>query len=267
MKFLAVVEDEAVEWRVLRALSRQESMATECCKIRDIATCQMTMIDQFQFLQNLKASDYSFDVFYDIGANIGVWSREVQKIFPNARFEMFEPLAGRNRDVDDKSVYDQVPNSSLHSIALSDMNGEISLKVLDRLGVGSSILVLDSDRQKNINIINCESWRLDDFVNARNLPQPDFIKLDTQASELRILQASVSTLKRTKFILVETWARRIYGPETPLFHELSAWLHTQEFVLYDILSLDDGREPNGEVRWFDALFIKKEFSMSPAWSL
>jgi FkbM family methyltransferase len=227
----------------------------------------MTMIDQFRFLRELKSSDHLFQVFYDVGANIGVWSKEVQKIFPEARFEMFEPLAGRNPETDQKTVYKSIPNSSLHPVALSDVNGTIELKVLDRLGVGSSILVLESDRKKDINIITCDTWKLDDYVCAQNLPQPDFIKLDTQASELRILKASTETLKRTKFLLVETWARRSYGPDTPLFHELSSWLYDQGFILYDILSLDDGREPNGEVRWFDALFIRKEFSMSPKWSL
>jgi FkbM family methyltransferase len=227
----------------------------------------MTMIDQFNFLKKLKDCGQTFEIFYDIGANIGVWSREVQKIYPEARFELFEPLAGRNLETDEKAVYSQVSNSSLHPIALSDINGKVELKVLDRLGVGSSILVLASDRKKDINIITCDTWRLDDYVIAQGLPQPDFIKLDTQASELKILQASTHTLKRTKFLLIETWARRLYGPETPLFHELSSWLHDHDFVLYDILSLDDGREPNGEIRWFDALFIKKEFSMSPKWSL
>jgi FkbM family methyltransferase len=227
----------------------------------------MTMIHHFKFLKDLREGGNNFEVFYDIGANIGVWSREVQKIFPDARFEMFEPLAGRNRETDEKSVALDVPNSRLHSIALSDTNGNIDLKVLDRLGVGSSILVLESDRKKDIPIVSCESWRLDDYIALRNLPQPDFLKLDTQASELKILKAATQTLKHTKYILAETWARRIYGPETPLFHELSYWLHSQGFVLCDILSLDDGRELNGEVRWFDALFINKACSMSPAWSL
>ena len=83
----------------------------------------MTMIDHFKFLRDLKSAGYYFNVIFDIGANIGVWSREVQKIFPAARFEMFEPLIGLNPDTTASAVFDQIPNSRLHSVALSDANG------------------------------------------------------------------------------------------------------------------------------------------------
>lgn len=226
----------------------------------------MTMIDHFKFLRDLQSSGYSFNVIFDIGANIGVWSREVQKIFPNARFEMFEPLIGQNQETTASAVFGQIPNSRLHSVALSDKNSTAKFKILDRLGVGSSLLVLESDHKKDIKIISCDTARLDDFVEINRLPQPDFMKLDTQGSELKILKGSVETLKNTSFLLVETWARRGYGPETPLFHELSDWLYGQGFILFDMLSLDDGRESNGEIRWFDALFIRKDLSISPKWS-
>ena len=85
--------------------------------------------------------------------------------------------------------------------------------------MGSSILVLESDRKKDITIIPCEQWRLDDLISEKGLPYPGFLKLDTQAAELKVLKGAVETLKQTQFILLETWARRVYGPDTPLFHE------------------------------------------------
>lgn len=101
----------------------------------------------------------------------------------------------------------------------------------------------------------------------RQLPQPDFLKLDTQAAELKILKGAVKTLHKTQFILLETWARRVYGPETPLFHEVAAWLYQQDFVLYEILSLDEGRDADGTLRWFDAVFVNKANSQFPKWML
>jgi FkbM family methyltransferase len=220
----------------------------------------MTVIDHAGMLAQLKARDYHFDVIYDVGASVGRWSIAAQNVFPDAKFEMFEPLAGRVAEVDAKSQMDNVRNGRLHRLALSDRTGPGEIKVLGPTGVGSSILVLDFDKRKNLTIIPCEYARMDDIVSSKELPQPDFIKLDTQAAELKVLKGAVETLKRTQFLLLETWIRRVYGPETPLFHEISAWLYAHEFVLYDIMSLEDGRDADGTLRWFDAIYVNKKFS-------
>lgn len=227
----------------------------------------MTVVHHAGLLADLKARGFSFDVIYDVGANVGRWSREAQKVFNESRFELFEPLAGRDADVDSRSIVADIPRATLHPVALSDVNEEGEIKVLGNNGVGSSILVLPSDRKKDFPIIPCEIRRLDDLVADRGLPQPGFLKLDTQAAELKVLKGAVETLKKTQFILLETWARRVYGPETPLFHELAAWLYEHNFVLYDILSLEDGRDADGTLRWFDAVFVNKESSRFAKWLL
>lgn len=219
----------------------------------------MSVLHHAGLLSKLKQRGFIFNTFFDVGANIGRWSHEAQKVFPEARFELFEPLAGRFAEVDKRSMLCQIPRATLHPVALSDTNSAGEIKILGGTGVGSSILVLDSDRSKDIQIIPCENRRLDDLVVEKGLPYPEFLKLDTQAAELRALKGSVETLKQTQFLLLETWARRVYGPETPLFHELAAWLYEHDFVLYDILSLEDGRDADGTLRWFDAVFINKTF--------
>lgn len=229
----------------------------------------MSIRDHSVFLRDLKSRGFVFDCIYDVGANIGNWSKEAAKIFPNARFELFEPLAGRYRDVDDRSVAATISGATLHSVALADINSMGEIKILDKNGAGSSILVLESDRAKDIPIMSCEYCRLDDFILENNLPQPEFIKLDTQASELKVLKGGEMTLMHTQFILTETWTRRVYGPETPLFQELSDWLYDHDFVLYELLSLEDGRDSDGTLRWFDAVFVNKRFRTSvgnfPGW--
>lgn len=219
----------------------------------------MSVYHHASFLSQLKDRGFHFDTIYDVGANIGRWSIQAQKVFPEARFELFEPLAGRYIDVDARSMLDKIPNAAMHPVALSDSNGAGEIKILGSTGVGSSILVLDGDRKKDIIIIPCEHRRLDDLVVEKNLPPPCFLKLDTQAAELKVLKGAVETLKHTQFILLETWARRVYGPETPLFHELAAWLYEHDFSLYEILSLEDGRDADGTLRWFDAVFVNKTF--------
>lgn len=229
----------------------------------------MTIHHHATLLADLKRRGFDFNTIYDVGASIGRWSLEAQKVFPDARFELFEPLAGRFDPVDEKSVIGQIPGATLHPVALSDSNGAGEIKILGGTGVGSSILVLESDRQKDITIIPCEHRRLDDLVSEKSLQPPGFLKLDTQAAELKVLKGAVESLKHTQFILLETWARRVYGPDTPLFHELAGWLYEHDFVLYEILSLNDGRDADGTLRWFDAVFVNKKIRIQaggfPKW--
>lgn len=224
-------------------------------------------IEHKLFLEKIKQRGYKLDVFYDIGANVGRWSRECQQIFPEARFELFEPLSGRLPELDKLSNIDKIPMATMHPIAISNSNQQGNIKILGDHGLGSSIILLESDFKKNIDMITCEYRKLDDFIQEKKLPQPDFIKIDTQASEIKVLEGSIETLKNTTFLFIETWTRRVYGPETPLFHELCNWLYKHNFILYEIFLLENGRDIDGVLRWFDVVFINKSKNRFPIWML
>jgi FkbM family methyltransferase len=220
----------------------------------------MSVHDHAQFLQRLSASGHRFDCLYDVGASIGGWTCAAQKACPGARFELFEPLAGRNPEMDAAARYAEIDNYGLHRIALSDRRANQKMKVLGNRGVGSSILLLDSDFRKDTAFVDVPVWTMDEYVAEQGLARPDFIKLDTQASEIKVLGGARNCLAGCKFVLSETWTRRVYGPETPLFHELASFMYAQNFCLYEILSLEEGRDADATLRWFDAVFINRKFS-------
>ncbi|NES88381.1 MAG: FkbM family methyltransferase [Okeania sp. SIO2B9] len=214
-------------------------------------------------MSRLKDNGTELNTFYDVGSNIGLWSVEAQKVYPQANFQCFEPLAGKYPELDASSRYSQLNNYTLHSVALSDRSGTSKMKILGNRGVGSSILIVDSDYRKDIKIVDVDAFKMDDILNKHNLPLPDFIKLDTQAGEMKVLKGAEETLKYAKYLLCETWMRRVYRPETPLFHELAVYLYSLDYVLFEILSLDDGRDSDMTLRWFDAVFINKSHSSFP----
>ncbi len=223
----------------------------------------MSIFDHSSFLSRLKNSGITFGVFYDVGANIGSWSYEIQKIFPAARFELFEPLCGRYPELNHKNNFLKIKKYGLHNVALSDESGWVKMKVLDIRGEGSTLLILDSDFRKDTKFIEVEQVKMDEYVIENKLIYPDFIKLDTQASELKILKGATKCLRYSKMILIETWARRVYGPETPLFQEIAHFMYNNNYLLYDFLSLEEGRDADGTLRWFDAVFINRDFSNFP----
>jgi FkbM family methyltransferase len=93
--------------------------------------------------------------------------------------------------------------------------------------------------------------------------QPDFLKLDTQGSELDILQGATATLHSCLGIEVEVEFREMYQSQ-PLFGDLSKFLLDNEFDFIDFVafgkwerSRPDGlRTFLGELIHADALFLR-----------
>lgn len=93
--------------------------------------------------------------------------------------------------------------------------------------------------------------------------QPDFLKLDTQGSELDILQGATATLHSCLGIEVEVEFREMYQSQ-PLFGDLSKFLLDNDFDFVDFVafgkwerSRPDGlRTFLGELIHADALFLR-----------
>lgn len=93
--------------------------------------------------------------------------------------------------------------------------------------------------------------------------QPDFLKLDTQGSELDILQGATATLRSCLGIEVEVEFREMYQSQ-PLFGDVSKFLIDNEFDFIDFVafgkwerSRPDGlRTFLGELIHADALFLR-----------
>jgi FkbM family methyltransferase len=98
--------------------------------------------------------------------------------------------------------------------------------------------------------------------------QPDFLKLDTQGSELDILHGSTATLQNCLGVEVEVEFREIYKSQ-PLFGDLSEFLLENEFDFIDFVafgkwerSRPDGlRTFLGELIHADALFLRSPESV------
>lgn len=70
---------------------------------------------------------------------------------------------------------------------------------------------------------------LDAFFAAHpDVPRPDLLKLDTQGTELSVLQGAVETLKQVSMIEVEVEFVRMYESQ-PLAHDVMAFLDAQGF--------------------------------------
>lgn len=135
----------------------------------------------------------------------------------------------------------------------------------------SSLLELDPDFTRSFlggnqaisRIIQVDSKPLDEICNEINLRNIDFIKIDTQGSELEILLSGENIIRETVLAIeVEVEFRPMYKDQ-PLFADVDIYLRNLGFELMYINRVLGKRSglglthTRGQLIWGDVLYFKK----------
>jgi len=209
--------------------------------------------------------------FIDVGANIGLVAVPVVQRTGSIGIA-FEPEP-RNFEFLMRNVERHGLTGKLecHAAACYSEPAELSLALSsDNLGDHRLQPRAASARTSERVAIRVPAVRLDDVLRDRELPRPIVIKLDTQGSEVRVLEGARETLARTDFIISEYWFEGLVaqGDSAARFAEimrdfpfgavlhvlpLPEPLHSSEHV-FDQLSWikQDGSDPG----FFDVLFSR-----------
>lgn len=123
----------------------------------------------------------------DIGANVGLWSRDLCKSFD--RVIAFEPVA-EFRECLKKNVPDG--NLEIQQVALGETNTMIEM-IITAENTGHSHVDTDSYGRGHIKMITLDSL---------DLPQVDYIKIDCEGFENKILQGAKRTILKYRPIIV-----------------------------------------------------------------
>jgi len=174
----------------------------------------------------------------------------------------------------------------VYPVALSDRSGEAELHITSLANM-SSFLRPDPDvfgryRKKGADteVVHDEAVpveRLDALARADGF-RPNVLKVDTQGSELMVLEGSRESLKSAMLAEIEvSFFRRYVGQ--PLFADIQGWMEQQGFELIELYRLKRYRAANrlgirtslmadgqrsGRVAYGDAIFLRNEGSILAA---
>ena len=169
----------------------------------------------------------------DVGANVGLYTEQLFKKFPNSKYFLFEP-SKTNTDVLNKKFH-KYNNVKIFRKALSNNNGKSELFSVDSGNVLNSLIKQDffHDNVTKFNFTqDVEVSRLDHYDLINDLQSIDYVKIDTEGNEFLVLQGFGNNLKKCKLIQFEFGLGTLYAKN--YFIDFWNFFKNNNFSLYII---------------------------------
>ena len=216
------------------------------------STATFASVDR-AFYSRLRDAGVHVDRVLDIGAFHADWTRSTLDVFPDAWFELFEPLAQAREDYRAAlcAFTSHTPRARVHALALSDTPGRQDIWLHPK-GFGSSLVRAEPPDGERLSV---EVRRLDDVMADLAIPQPQIVKIDAEGSELGVIKGGEQTFAGASVVQAETWLRRNPRYNHPLLHDVSQALRPLGFVLVHLGGF--WRRDDQELFLVDGFFMKR----------
>jgi FkbM family methyltransferase len=205
-------------------------------------------IKHIEYIKNEIKNKYNFNpkVVYDIGSCVLQWTSPMEKLWPNAKFVLFEAM----------EEVEFLYNGYLHHLGvLSDQDfknvafykntwspgGNSYYK---EIGCGEESKRLFNDTTK----FRYTTRTVDSIVKEKNFPLPDLIKIDVQGCEVDILKGMTETIKSCKHLIIELQHSQ-YNEGAPLNTESVPFIESLGFTLITPLFYCNG--PDGDYHFIN----------------
>lgn len=213
------VTDQRTEF-IISATTHKEAWRAETFAQKEVETNE--------WIQNELKSN---SVFWDIGANIGLYSLYAAKLQPSCRILAFEPESQNFASLCKNIFINKIDRLDALNIAVSGGPAEVSDIYVSELEAGSSVHNLNEaspwSSKKPVFIQKVFSASVDELVNNYNLPAPTMLKIDVDGLELQILGGCRSSyVSNIITLLVEVDANNTADVEN-----MTSILHDAGFTL------------------------------------
>jgi FkbM family methyltransferase len=181
-------------------------------------------------------------VIFDVGANVGHFTESYLQLFDGATVHAFEPHPEAFRRLAERFQGSQ--RVFLNNCGVGDRQGQLLFNISSDMG-SSSFLAFspDSPYVRGIGVSTVEALEvpvvtIDSYCQAKGIEHIDFMKLDVQGFERKVLEGSAEMLARHAIgaIQVEIVFRNFYK-ESLSFLDIEQCLQAHGYTLrciYDI---------------------------------
>lgn len=210
----------------------------------------------------LLLQDRDVSVIFDVGANVGFMTYQFQKRFPRADIYCFEP----NPDVFSKLTQNYANENKIYPLqkGLADESGELLFNLNANSGTSSFLTPTNYHKTHQakhlLEPLKVPVITIDEFAQEENIDHIDILKLDIEGFELKALQGAKQLLSDQKIdiIYTEICIVRQYE-EQVLFHELTAFLESRDYFLYNVEPFCGQETPIKQGVISNAVYISQKF--------
>ena len=187
-------------------------------------------------------------IIFDIGGCEGEESIRYSRLFPNSSIYIFEPLPKNGALIQNNLKKYRVSNVEFNPIALSDISGTQQFHVssghpngqpinLDWDFGNKSSSLLPPERHPEITpwlkfseTINVQTDTLFRFMDQKKIVKIDFLHMDVQGAELKVLQGARDMIEKIKAISLEVSDIELYKGQ-PKRIDIEAFMARSNFFL------------------------------------
>lgn len=146
----------------------------------------------------VKLSQFKFNTIFDVGANIGEWTKMVRPHQPEAAIHCFEPMPTVFKRLISNTIQCNVmPNPlglsnccEIRDMLFSEDNDRLTTPCLDIARVDPEVIPL----------IMVDG---NTYCRSRKIETIDFLKIDTEGHEFKVLQGFDEMLKNGKIVVIQ----------------------------------------------------------------
>ncbi len=164
------------------------------------------------FLLNKK--DKKEHIYFDVGANLGQSIKRFKKINPSSTIHSFEPTPelykklienfgnDKNIKINNLAVAQSKSSLDFYSYKYHKINSLIPVDKKTKFSK-SRIIASDSKNNEFESVIKVDVTSIDNYCEENNIHEIDFIKIDTQGSEIDVLNGMKKFIENQKVSIIE----------------------------------------------------------------
>ena len=197
---------------------------------------------------HLLENKIDINTVYDVGAFQGDWAKLLKKTsLKNSKFYLFEANI-------ENEIYLRNSGHKYFINVLSDKNKNV--KFYSKVHEGDSYFPEKTNFYDNTFVPkNLKAITLNEIQKRNQIPKPDFLKIDTQGSEIDIIEGGLKLVNKAEFLLLEIPFFGVYNQGVPSFQVHIEKIDNFGFIPYDIVSLQ--RITSDILIQVDVLFVNK----------
>ena len=196
-----------------------------------------------RFLEFLQGRFEPGAVALDVGANIGNHAIHLSRDF--AEIHCFEPNPDVFRRLTDNVHSNRLDNIRLHQAALGDCDDTLMFRENLEGNLGASGFVEDDRPSGHSRILRLPVFDADKLVQRLGITRVDFIKIDVEGFELRVLKGLRATIAFNRPIVSFEFHGHLAGPDD--FGKLTACLPDYQF--YDLEYAPESASTLEKLKW------------------